>query len=67
MLTFSHDEICVMCGQPLTEYDSMMCTQCKKNGGPDIPPTSIPETSPIKNIHIENSYNSPNNKHGNYR
>ena len=54
----AHDEVCVMCGNPLTEYDSMVCTQCKKNGGPNTPKIPTSETSPIKNIHIENSYNT---------
>lgn len=42
------DMICVACGKPMVEGEGMVCKECQINGGPAIP---------IKNIHIENSYN----------
>lgn len=43
------DTICVACGKPMVEGEGMVCKECLAAGGPDVP---------LKNIHIENSYNT---------
>ena len=41
-------DICVVCGKPMTEGEGMVCKQCLLTSG----------YVPLKNIHIQNSYNT---------
>ena len=44
----NHEPVCIACGKPLVESEDLVCVNCLATGGPVVP---------IKNIHIENSYN----------
>ena len=45
----NREPVCIACGKPLVESEDLVCINCLVTGGPAVP---------IKNIHIENSYNT---------